>query len=308
MKIIELKYSNTNTYLIRGSRGTLLFDTGWAGTFPAFCRAMGEMGVPVQAIDYVLVSHFHPDHYGIAQEIVDVGPVIAVVDLQKPFIHASDPVFAKEGNRAFRPVDDASVRIVSLDAGRDFLDEMGIDGEIIHTPGHSDDSISLLLDDGSLFVGDLNPLYELSMHEGTEIDRTWEMLLARRPRRVYYGHARSVEPDLGDAASGEAVGQSPGGKADMDDATSDEAGGISPGGKAGVDGAASGSSGNADMAHLQPLTERIMKYVDRGFPIAKIVKKTGADASFVEDVTRMYLTHTGVSVQGILDRIEIKGR
>ena len=40
----------------------------------------------------------------------------------------------------------------------------------------------------------------------------------------------------------------------------------------------------------------------------KIRKKTGADAEFIEDVIRMYLTHKDVGVQGILDRIEIKGR
>ena len=33
--VYELKYSNTNTYLIKGSRGIILFDTGWAGTFSA---------------------------------------------------------------------------------------------------------------------------------------------------------------------------------------------------------------------------------------------------------------------------------
>ena len=37
-------------------------------------------------------------------------------------------------------------------------------------------------------------------------------------------------------------------------------------------------------------------------------KKTGADMAFIEDVSRMYLTHQNVGVQGILDRIEIKNR
>ena len=51
-----------------------------------------------------------------------------------------------------------------------------------------------------------------------------------------------------------------------------------------------------------------MKLIDKGYTLDKIRKKTGADKVFIEDVTRMYLTHPGVSVQGILDRIEIKGR
>ena len=55
MTIHELKYSNTNTYLIEGDKGKLLFDTGWAGTFPAFCKAMGELHIPVQDIDHILI-------------------------------------------------------------------------------------------------------------------------------------------------------------------------------------------------------------------------------------------------------------
>ncbi|MBP5462595.1 MAG: hypothetical protein J6Y20_10770, partial [Lachnospiraceae bacterium] len=66
----------------------------------------------------------------------------------------------------------------------EFLAEMGIDGEIIPTPGQCEDSITLALDDGSLFVGDLNPLYELELHEGTMIAESWNRLLARKPRTV----------------------------------------------------------------------------------------------------------------------------
>ena len=40
----------------------------------------------------------------------------------------------------------------------------------------------------------------------------------------------------------------------------------------------------------------------------KIKKKTGVDLELIEDINRMYLTHPGVSIQGILDRIEIKNR
>ena len=56
------------------------------------------------------------------------------------------------------------------------------------------------------------------------------------------------------------------------------------------------------------LTARIMKYIDKRMTLKKIAVKTGADPVFVEDVARMYLTHQNVGPQGILDRIEIKGR
>ena len=195
MQITELKYSSTNTYLIAGRNGLLLFDTGWAGTFRAFCREMGEKGIPVQDISYILISHFHPDHCGIAQEIADCGAAIAVMDVQRDFIHAADGIFARDPGKAFCPVNDEKIRLVSLDDSRSFLQEMGIDGEIAATPGHSVDSISLCLDDGNIFVGDLNPLYELEMHRGTQIGKSWDLLLARHPKRIWYGHAKTAVLD-----------------------------------------------------------------------------------------------------------------
>ncbi len=193
MRVHELHYSNTNTYLIEGDRGRLLFDTGWAGTFPAFCRAMGETGIAVRDIDYILISHYHPDHMGIAQEIADMGAVLLVPDVQADYLHAVDSVFEKEKNRAFIPIRDDRVLRFSLDEGTDILARIGLSGRIIHTPGHSDDSISLYLDSGELFVGDLNPLYELELHAGTQIGQSWDRLLALKPKTVYYGHAKTAQ-------------------------------------------------------------------------------------------------------------------
>ena len=266
MNVTEIKYSATNTYLITGRSGMLLFDTGWAGTFRNFCRKMGEAGIPVQEIDYILISHFHPDHCGIAQEIADCGAVIAAVDVQREYIHFADGVFQKEKRAGFHPIDERKIRLIALEDSRSFLAEIGIEGEIVYTPGHSEDSISLCLDDGSFFVGDLNPLYELEMHKGTKIGESWKKLLERNPKTIYYGHAKTAVMDEQSA-----------GRSDGD-------------------------------SQEYALVKRIMKYTDKGLSAEKIQKKTGAPLLWIQDVMRMYLTHAGVGVQGILDRMEIRGK
>ena len=267
--IEEIKYSNTNTYLIHGKTGDLLFDTGWAGTFGALCKALGEKGLKLQSIKYLLISHFHPDHMGIAQKTADAaGAVIAVPDVQTEFIHSSDYIFEKEKKPDFVPIDDQKIKIISTGKSRRFLKELGISGEIIHTPGHSDDSISLWLDkEKTLLVGDLNPLYELEMHKGTQIAESWEKLLKLKPDKICYGHAKAADLSSSDFSLSEA--------SDRD---------------------------------IYALVRKIMKLIDKGCPAEIIEKKTGADIVFIQDVTRMYLTHQNISVQGILDRIEIKGR
>ena len=37
-----LKYGNTNTFFIEGNDGGLLVDTDYAGTLPAFYKALAE--------------------------------------------------------------------------------------------------------------------------------------------------------------------------------------------------------------------------------------------------------------------------
>ena len=296
--VIPLQYSSTNTYLIRGRNGILLFDTGWAGTFREFCREMGEKEIPVQEISYVLISHFHPDHCGIAQEIADCGAQVAVMDVQREFVHAADDVLRRGQGYTFHPIDDSKTRLVRLEDSRRFLAESGIDGEILATPGHSDDSISLCLDGGCFFVGDLNPLYELEMHRGTRIGESWEMLLARCPKMICYGHARTAllsdpqtEPGSAQPVPMEQI------KPDAEQVSFPES---------------AQKTFPESRIHDQEyaLVRRIMKYTDRGYSAEKIQKKMKADVpvGWVRDVMRMYLTHTDVSVQGILDRMEIRGR
>lgn len=190
--IIELKYGNTNTYLIKGTEKYILFDTDWAGTFERFCQAIKSIGIQIQDIEYLFLSHFHPDHMGIAGQLAELGIKIVVVDIQKNFVHFSDEIFVKEKNKSFIPIDDAKVILISIDESRSFFEKLGIQGEIIETPGHSDDSVSIWLDDGMLLVGDLNPLYELPLHEGTQIADTWNKLLKMRPNKICYGHAKTA--------------------------------------------------------------------------------------------------------------------
>ena len=45
--VTKLKYGNTNTFFVRGLSGNLLIDTDYAGTLPAFYRAIKEHNIKV---------------------------------------------------------------------------------------------------------------------------------------------------------------------------------------------------------------------------------------------------------------------
>lgn len=188
--MIKLRYGNTNTFYIPGSDGGLLVDTDWAGTLPLFFKAIKTAGIEMKAITTLLVTHYHPDHMGLTGELQRLGVKLLVVDVQRLFVHASDEIFARDKHLSYRAVDESAATVISCAESRDVLKGLGIDGEILHTPSHSEDSVSLALDDGSCLVGDLEPLaYLAGYEENPALKSDWEQLMRRRPKRILYAHA-----------------------------------------------------------------------------------------------------------------------
>lgn len=188
--MIKLRYGNTNTFYIPGSDGGLLIDTDWAGTLLQFFKAIKAADIEMKAISSLLVTHYHPDHMGLAGELQQLGVKLLIVDVQRPFVHASDEIFARDKHLEYRAVDESAATVISCAESRDVLKWLGIDGEILHTPSHSEDSVSLVLDDGSCFVGDLEPLaYLAGYDENPALKNDWEQLMRRRPKRILYAHA-----------------------------------------------------------------------------------------------------------------------
>ena len=187
--ITRLKYGNTNTFLVSGKSGRLLVDTDYAGTLSSFYRAIKEHEIKVSDITYILATHYHPDHIGLISELMKHGVKLLVVDVQKDFIHYSDYIFARS-KIPYSPINQSLATVISCEKSRDFLSRIGIHGEIIHTPSHCEDSISLVLDDGDCFVGDLEPLEHLEAYEeNVALKRDWEYILSFHPKRVFYAHA-----------------------------------------------------------------------------------------------------------------------
>lgn len=181
-----LKYGNTNCYYIEGKNGSVLLDTDWAGTLQLFYSKIKELNI--KSIDYLLITHYHPDHMGIAQDIVEnMNAKLLVVDVQQDYIHSSDKIFENDKNIRFKPIITKPI-IISCEQSRKFLNELGIDGEIIYTPGHSDDSISLILDKGIAFVGDLYDLNSAAAFNDEKITDSWERILSHNISKICYGH------------------------------------------------------------------------------------------------------------------------
>ncbi|MBN2086445.1 MAG: MBL fold metallo-hydrolase [Anaerolineales bacterium] len=184
--IVNVGYRSTNYWVIGARRSRMLFDLGWPGTMGAMLASLRRMSVPLAEIRFGLASHYHIDHVGLAQELRQAGVRLLVMETQ---IHAILQMtrYTKPRDH-YTEITTDDLEPVCFGESRALLKEIGIGGEILSTPGHSDDSVSLLLDDGSVFTGDLPP--EEIPEGGTPelVLASWRMLHERGARRVYPAH------------------------------------------------------------------------------------------------------------------------
>jgi glyoxylase-like metal-dependent hydrolase (beta-lactamase superfamily II) len=78
-----------NTYLIEDRKGFLLIDPGWNTdeSFSMLHNRLIKSGHDFQSIKQIVITHIHPDHYGMAGRIRELsGATIAMHHIEKDFI------------------------------------------------------------------------------------------------------------------------------------------------------------------------------------------------------------------------------
>jgi endoribonuclease LACTB2 len=184
--IVNVGYRSTNFWVVSAGRSRLLVDLGYPGTMGTLRANLARMDVPLNEIRYGLATHYHLDHAGLAQDLKQAGVPLLVMDVQL----AAIPLL----KRSMKPSDgyvDITMHdnvTISFAESRGVLAAIGIAGEIVHTPGHSEDSVSLLLDDGSAFPGDLTPPGLAREEDVPVVTASWRLLQERGATHIYPGH------------------------------------------------------------------------------------------------------------------------
>ena len=81
--------THVNVYLIKGTKGYLLVDSGWNtdDSFATFHNYLLKHGIGFEDIKQILVTHVHPDHYGMAGHIKQLsGAKLIMHHIEKDFI------------------------------------------------------------------------------------------------------------------------------------------------------------------------------------------------------------------------------
>ena len=184
--IVNVGYRSTNFWVVSAGTSRLLLDLGWPGSIDTLRTNLTRMDVPLEEIHFGLATHYHIDHAGLAQDLKQAGMQLLVVDLQLPWIpRMADHVKPTDH---FTPITLHDNHIVTVAGSRAALASIGIDGQILPTPGHSPDSVSLLLDSGQAFTGDLTHPMFATEDTLDEVTASWARLKAHGGTTVYPGH------------------------------------------------------------------------------------------------------------------------
>ena len=223
-----IKLSMTRLYLLQSKGGNYtLIDTGYEHEYEPFLRKISRHGIGIEQIRQLFLTHHHDDHTGFAARLLAEHPDITVIlrSEAEPLLAAGRNNTSNGGtllNRRIRalyrlkrklnPGWDLSFPPVTLRPNGmrleaeqyDLGDILGFEAKAVYTPGHTCDSQSLLLPDGSLFCGDMaarflnfaGARYCTLFNEDIEtVYRSWRKVLELGARRIYPAHGRSFSAD-----------------------------------------------------------------------------------------------------------------
>ena len=184
--IVNVGYRSTNFWVVTAGKNRLLVDLGWPGKAAALFANLERMGVPLSEIRYGLATHYHIDHAGAAQDLKRRGVPLLVMHEQVAAIPLMKQWTKPADN--YTEITTHDNVVISCADSRTFLAELGIAGEILHTPGHSDDSVTLVLDIGCAFTGDLTLVSMVAAEDPAVVARSWQLIRERGVPTVYAGH------------------------------------------------------------------------------------------------------------------------
>ena len=215
-KIKTLTLGPTNIYLLNANNGYLLIDTSYPDKYELFVQKLNEININISEIKYLLLTHHHDDHTGFVAELVkNSGAKIIVHKAAKSYLEIGRIDQDLKGVNlrlrillglmyifkrfTYPPVTLKDTDFILDDDDFNLLKETGLNGSILHTPGHSADSISLLLTDGSAFVGDAamnmprilgakhKPIFIQDM---TSVHNSWQKLISRGAKEIFPAHGK----------------------------------------------------------------------------------------------------------------------
>ena len=207
-----------NNWIYPISQGYVLIDTGYENGYLRLKEKLVTNNINIKDVRFIFLTHAHDDHAGFLNDILTECPELQVIAHyksletlykgQNSFKGGCTGILALtfcnimkivgKGAHKFPPLNPELEKRFQLlsDYNREALGK-ALGGTIIHTPGHTSDSISLYLDNGALFCGDaaMNGLPSLNRitiwaEDMNDYLASWQTVINLRPTMIYPGHGK----------------------------------------------------------------------------------------------------------------------
>lgn len=170
-QIIQLSvfpFGMINCFLITGEKKHILVDTGVPGSEKRIIRQLIKHQIGLENIGLIVITHGHIDHFGSAKKLSSIlkAPILihdldkkalqsgkSMIETLKPNHKFWDIFLKPKLSRDKAPSCDPDILLYDDDEYD--LSAYGINGKVIHTPGHTPGTLSVVLESREAIIMDL---------------------------------------------------------------------------------------------------------------------------------------------------------
>jgi len=200
-----------NSFIIKGENKIILIDTGLPGSTNKIIKKIEEMGFKTDQVSLIILTHAHLDHFGSVKQLQKItGAKIAIHKNDAPYLiegkSAEVTPISGFGKFMMRKVKNRSSNIdgikpdILIEDEMD-LNEFGIKGKVISTPGHTEGSVSILLNSRKCLVGDIlgssfgKPTYGMFCNDINKLKESIIKIKNSNIKEVYLSHGGIISID-----------------------------------------------------------------------------------------------------------------
>ncbi len=204
-KIIPIPTNTANSYFLVDER-LVLVDSGSPGNEKRILETLERHQLQLKDLSLILLTHGHWDHLGSAEAIraVSKAPIA---------LHHADLELAKAGRAKLKPYGFGTALLEPYFSSKRFnpltpnvilrgsetLEAYGVNARLLETPGHTNGSVSVLLESGDAIIGDVlrgdfvlenSPNWHFFYDDLKMVRSSIKKLLNSKPERLFVGHGK----------------------------------------------------------------------------------------------------------------------